>query len=257
MKFAADFRLIARNALNGRWKIAVITCLIASLLGAVSANGPELNVDFSDSGTNVNVEFAGQVVYGTSSGFHSALNGFLIGGAIYILLIALVMAVVFFILGSIVGVGYSRFNLDLIDRQKEPEIGTLFNYFSHWKTAAAAGALQALIVFLWSLLLIVPGIIAGYSYAMTQYILAENPELSASEALGKSKEMMAGNRWRLFCLQFSFIGWDILAALTFGIGNLWLNPYKQAATAAFYREVYSDAYPTHKIPCADDTSFDN
>ena len=249
MKFAADFRLIARNALNGRWKIAVIACLIASLLGAVSANGPELNVDFSDSGANVNVEFAGQVVYGTSSGFHSALNGFLIGGAIYILLIALVMAVVFFILGSIVGVGYSRFNLDLIDRQKEPEIGTLFNYFSHWKTAAAAGALQALIVFLWTLLLIIPGIIAGYSYAMTQYILAENPELSASEALESSKEMMTGNRWRLFCLQFSFIGWDLLAALTLGIGNLWLNPYKQAATAAFYREISGTTYIPEAIPC--------
>lgn len=249
MKFAADFRLIARDALNGRWKIAVIACLIASLLGAVSANGPELNVDFSDSGANVNVEFAGQVVYGTSSGFHSALNGFLIGGAVYILLIALAMAVIFFILGSIVGVGYSRFNLDLVDRQKEPEIGTLFNYFSHWKTAAAAGALQALIVFLWTLLLIIPGIIAGYSYAMTQYILAENPELSASEALAHSKEIMTGNRWRLFCLQFSFIGWDLLAALTLGIGNLWLNPYKQAATAAFYREISGTAYIPEAIPC--------
>ncbi len=257
MKFAADFRLIARNALNGRWKIAVIACLIASLLGAVSAGGPEFNVNFDTSGADVNIEFAGQVVYGTSSGFHSKLNGFLIGSAVYILLIALATAVVFFILGSIVGVGYSRFNLDLVDRQKEPEIGTLFAYFSHWKTAAATGALQALLVFLWSLLLIIPGIIAGYNYAMSRYILAENPELTASEALNRSKEIMYGNRWRLFCLEFSFIGWDILAALTFGIGNLWLNPYKQAATAAFYREVYSDAYPSYKIPCADDTSFDN
>jgi uncharacterized membrane protein len=166
------------------------------------------------------------------------------------------MVVVFFILGSIIGVGYAKFNLDLTDL-KEPEIGTLFAYFPQWKTAAAAGALKALIVFFWALLLIVPGIIASYSYAMTRYILAEHPELTASEALNRSKEIMYGNRWRLFCLQFSFIGWDILAALTFGIGNLWLNPYKQAATAAFYREVYSDAYPTHKIPCADDASFDN
>ena len=84
----------------------------------------------------------------------------------------------------------------------------------------------------------IPGIIAGYSYAMTEYILAEHPELTASEAIARSKAMMSGNRWRLFCMQLSFIGWDILSAmLTFGIGGLWLTPYKQAATAAFYREI--------------------
>ena len=78
----------------------------------------------------------------------------------------------------------------------------------------------------------------GYSYAMTSYILAENPELTASEAIERSKQMMSGNRWRLFCVQISFIGWEILnALLTFGIGGLWITPYKQAATAAFYREV--------------------
>ena len=95
---------------------------------------------------------------------------------------------------------------------------------------------------LWSLLLIIPGIIAGYSYAMTGYILAENPELTASEAIARSKEMMAGNRFRLFCLHFSFIGWEILCTLTLGIGNLWLRPYKQAAEAAFYREISGTGY---------------
>jgi len=84
---------------------------------------------------------------------------------------------------------------------------------------------------------VIPGIIATYSYAMTGYILAENPEMTASEVLKRSKEMMSGNRFRLFCLQFSFLGWDFLCLLTFGIGYLWLRPYKQAAIAAFYREV--------------------
>ena len=102
--------------------------------------------------------------------------------------------------------------------------------------------LRGLYVFLWSLLFIVPGIVAGYSYAMTDYILAENPNLTASQAIEQSKTMMYGNRWRLFCLQFSFIGWDILATLAFGIGHLWLTPYKQAATAAFYREVSGTEY---------------
>ena len=72
---------------------------------------------------------------------------------------------------------------------------------------------------------------------MTGYILAEHPDLTAGEAIERSREMMSGNRWRLFCLRISFIGWDILCSLTLGIGNLWLRPYRQAAEAAFYREV--------------------
>ena len=102
---------------------------------------------------------------------------------------------------------------------------------------------------MWSLLLIIPGIIARYSYAMTGYILAEHPELTADEAITSSKAMMEGNRFRLFCLELSFIGWGILCAFTFGIGNLWLRPYKQTAIAAFYREIsgterVGDSYET-------------
>lgn len=85
---------------------------------------------------------------------------------------------------------------------------------------------------------VIAGVIASYSYAMTGYILAEHPELTASEAIARSKEMTSGNRFRLFCPHLSFIGWAILCAFTFGIGNLWLTPYRQAAAAAFYREVY-------------------
>ena len=77
---------------------------------------------------------------------------------------------------------------------------------------------------------------------MTEFILAENPDLTASDAIAQSKEIMHGNRWRLFCLHFSFIGWDILSSLTLGIGNLWLRPYKQAANAAFYREISGIGY---------------
>lgn len=153
----------------------------------------------------------------------------------------IVMAVVYFVLGSIISIGYARFNLDLVDRG-EPAFETLFGFFSYWKTAAVAKLLQSVYVLLWSLLLIIPGIIATYSYAMTEFILAEHPDLTASEAIAQSKEMMSGNRWRLFCLHFSFIGWDILSSLTLGIGNLWLRPYKQAANAAFYREISGTGY---------------
>ena len=94
-----------------------------------------------------------------------------------------------------------------------------------------------LYIFLWTLLFIIPGIIASYSYSMTHYIMAENPEYGVNEAIAASKEMMRGNRWRLFCLRFSFIGWSILCIFTLGIGYLWLNPYMEAANAAFYKEI--------------------
>ena len=78
--------------------------------------------------------------------------------------------------------------------------------------------------------------------------------MAPGDAIAQSKEMMEGNRWRLFCLHFSFIGRSILSALTLGIGNLWLIPYKQAATAAFYRDVSGtehavpESEPSYYIP---------
>ena len=92
-------------------------------------------------------------------------------------------------------------------------------------------------VSLWSLLFIIPGIVASFGYAMTPYILAEHPEISAIDALRMSKDMMKGNKGKYFCLQFSFIGWFILSMFTFGIGILFLSPYIQAANAEFFNEV--------------------
>lgn len=247
MKYASDFRRIARDALSGKWAIAVIAGLIASLLGAIASNGPEITLNINDSGTNVAFEYANQQIYTTTEGWNPELSALVVGGAAYIILAAVVMAVVYFILGSVIEIGYSKFNLDLVDRQKEPELGTLFGYFSHWKTTAVAKLLQTVYVFLWSLLFVIPGIIASYSYAMTDYILAEHPELTASEAIARSEKMMDGNRWRLFCLEFSFIGWSFLCSLTLGIGNLWLTPYKQAATAAFYREISGTEYRVEEV----------
>ena len=236
MKYAADFRRIAREALSGKWLIAVLVGLVAMLLGGASSGGPEVKLNIDASGANASFEFAGQTIFSTGGGLDSEIGAFLVGSAIYITIAAIVMAVVYFVLGSIISVGYARFNLDMVDRG-EPGFETLFGYFSYWKTTAIARLLQSVYILLWSLLFIITGIIATYSYAKTEFILAENPDLTASEAIARSKEMMSGNRWRLFCLHFSFIGWDILSSLTLGIGNLWLRHYKQAAIAAFYREI--------------------
>lgn len=236
MKLASDFRYIAREALRGKWVIAVIAGLIASLLGGLSSNGTGVKLNFDISQGNMSLAVAGQTVFSTAEGTGGHYNPLLVGGTIYIAALVIVLAVLYFVLGSVIEAGYSRFNLDLVDR-KEEKLESLFAYFYNWKTTAATRFLKGLYTFLWTLLFIIPGIIAGYSYAMTGYILADHPELTATEAIECSKEMMEGNRFRLFCLQLSFIGWSILCAFTFGIGNLWLTPYRQAATAAFYREI--------------------
>ncbi len=243
MKIAEDFRRIAREALTGKWPIAVLVGLVASLLGGLASEDPQFKINIDASNISVDFNFAGQTIFstGTNGGINSDVGAWIVGSFGFIIIAALVMAVIYFILGSFIGVGYAKFNLNLVDK-KETAFETLFEYCSYWKTTAIMRLLRTLYVFLWSLLFVIPGIVAGYSYAMTDYILAENPELTASEAVEQSKTMMYGNRFRLFCLQFSFIGWDILATLALGIGHLWLTPYKQAAYTAFYREISGTEY---------------
>lgn len=90
---------------------------------------------------------------------------------------------------------------------------------------------------LWSLLFVIPGVIKSYEYAIIPYILADDPEISSRDAFKKAKQMMKGNKWRLFKLNFSFIGWEILCGLTLGLGTFFLLPYIHAANAEFYAEL--------------------
>ena len=102
------------------------------------------------------------------------------------------------------------------------------------------GLLVTLYIFLWSLLLVIPGIVKAYSYSLAYYVNCDNPEFSATQAIKESCRIMQGNRWRLFCLHISFIGWIIVGALCFGIGTLWVNAYMKAAEAEFYQEIKGD-----------------
>lgn len=236
MKFAHDFKMAARVALTGRWKMAVVVGLVASILGAAEDSGSMFRINIDLSNPNVDLNFAGQSILSTEELFNSPAVPFIAGGFGLIFVAALVMGAVYFVLSSFVSVGYAKFNLNLADGQNAV-FENLFEYFSCWKTTAVSSLLRFVYVFLWSLLFVIPGIVASLSYSMTNYILAESPDLTASEAIERSKAIMQGNRWRFFCLQLSFIGWDILALFTFGIGFLFLAPYKQAAYAAFYRDV--------------------
>jgi uncharacterized membrane protein len=92
-------------------------------------------------------------------------------------------------------------------------------------------------IFLWTLLLIIPGILAAYSYSMTFFVLAEDPTIGARNSIRKSKELMFGNRWKFFCLGWRFFGWALLCILTLGIGFLFLAPYVQTSFARFYDDI--------------------
>ena len=120
--------------------------------------------------------------------------------------------------------GLIKFTL-AISRQDEPRIEQLFEGFNDFNRALQAYLRTLLFVILWALLLIVPGIIAALSYSMTFFILADDVNISANEAMEKSKVMMDGHKMDLFLLSLSFIGWAILCVLTLGIGFLWLIPY--------------------------------
>ena len=122
--------------------------------------------------------------------------------------------------------------------------------------------LEMLYVFLWTLLFIIPGIIKSYSYAMTMFLKAKNPQLESMEAITMSREIMNGKKWSLFCLHFSFIGWILLSFITFGVGFVFLIPYMQASVTEFYEDAYiqyqqfkqADYSTTEVIISEDETS---
>ena len=120
-------------------------------------------------------------------------------------------------------------------REESVDLENLFDGFrgGRYTRVFCALFLVNLFTFLWALLLIIPGIMKAFSYALTPYILLDEPELTARQAITRSCEIMQGRRWKLFCLYLSFIGWGILSLLTFGIGFLWLAPYMNASIDAF------------------------
>ena len=131
--------------------------------------------------------------------------------------------------------------LDFFRGDKEDMVGKLFNCFGNYGRILGISLLRTVYILLWSLLLIIPGIIKTYSYAMTYFISIDHPEYTAEEAITSSMAMMDGNKMKLFMLDLSFIGWFLLCLLTLGIGFLWLYPYIYTAHAAFYEDLKANA----------------
>lgn len=216
---ARDIRTLARNALRGRWGIAVAVCLVAGFL----LTGVPSFFMASNTGNLIRA-----IMTADENVILHAMNAYSSSSWIGSLIV--------FILGGVVNFGLCDF-FTRMNKGEQVGFKQLFGQFGRIGAGICMNFMVGLFTYLWSLLFVIPGIIAAYRYAMVPYLMAEFPDLGTMDAIRESKRLMHGNKWRLFCLELSFFGWAILAALTLGIGQLWLNPYMHAARAAFYMEV--------------------
>ncbi len=224
----SDIRARARENLSGRWGVSIGVAAMAALLGGLMLGSsflPDIRYTFPRG-------FLRNSILALEEGIRWGDFGISFKGGIF--------GLAAFLLGGALQLGYAGFLLKQHDGQP-CEFNDLFSQFHRFGQGFLQKFLRSLYTLLWSLLLVIPGIIADLRYAMTPYILAEYPELSAGEAIHRSKALMEGHKWELFVLRLTFIGWDLLAALSLNIGHLWLNPYKNAAEAAFYRRVSTAA----------------
>lgn len=210
-KYSSDFKRIALEKLRNNWVNAIIVGIIFALL----TNGLNLTVDSK------------HIIKDGISWIWSSDKDVRINYGSMLLDL---------ILGGPMGLGIVTYFLNLF-RTDNSKIEDVFSGFSSFKKTFVLNLLINIFTALWSLLLVVPGIIAAIKYSMSFYIMHDNLELSAAEALDESKRMMDGEKMRLFKLWLSFLGWFILGIISLGIGFIWITPYYQAAVTAFYEDL--------------------
>jgi uncharacterized membrane protein len=223
-------RARARENLRNNWGISIAVAVVAVLLG----------------GLVTGTSFLPELQYGLPLDHFPALQKFVTSenqglhiGRFTLNFQAGIFGFAAFLLGGVLQIGYADFLLKQHDG-KESRFNDLFSKFDYFGTGFAQRFLRSLYVLLWSLLFVIPGVIKEYGYSMTPFILAEHPNLTASQAISLSEDMMDGHKAELFFLDLSFIGWSFLSALTLNLGNIALNPYKNAARAAFYRQLQAE-----------------
>ncbi|GLX70318.1 DUF975 family protein [Paenibacillus glycanilyticus] len=170
-----------------------------------------------------------------------------VGGFVLSLLMGAVIGLINYLLpflGNLVSILVSgSISLGLISfylgiaRKENPPVSEVFSGFSLFIKAFCLYFMVGLFTFLWTLLLVIPGIIAALRYSQAYFILRDNPDIGIMAAIDESKQIMKGNKWRYFVLQLTFIGWAILAAIPCGLGFLWLAPYVSVTHAHFYDNV--------------------
>lgn len=213
MRTNQEYKNASLASLKGNWAPAVVATIVYVLLALICTQGSQLSAFFHFSPGML------MTVTGTS------------------------LVLVFFVFSPVV-IGYVNSFRKLYEEADNDIVHNMFTIPSgNYLHIVFVYFLMTVKVLLWSLLLIVPGIIKSFSYAMTPYIAVEHPEYSASEAIRASSEMMRGHKFDLFWLYLSFIGWFFLAILTCGIGFFWLEPYLATAQASFYNDLKRD------IPC--------
>lgn len=210
------------------WKSILVAILAGLTLMSVTYNVRSS----ADDGT------LAQLFSGLSAEETLAIMGVLISSTLLVNVICLVLHIGVY---NPLRVGIGAYSVDAVEGTAQlPALGKGFG--SNYLTSVWTILLRNILIGLWSLLLVVPGIIKGLEYRMVEYIVAENPGISARDALAKSKEMMNGQKWNTFVLDLSFLGWDILNAFTFGLlGLFYVNPYKMLTGAALYKKLKGNA----------------
>ncbi len=200
MRSFNEYKDMALRSLEGKWTNAVIASFITFFLA-----------DLMGSGISALLE---------------PTAGVIMQGAIVLVLLPLLW-------------GYRVYFLNLI-RGENISYSRLFDGFEQYLRIFLTEFLKAIYELLWSLLFIIPGIIKSYSYAMTEFILKDDPTIDSEEAICKSMKMMEGHKMQLFMIDLSMIGWLILSCLTLGIGFLFLVPYNYSAHAHFYEDLKNE-----------------
>jgi uncharacterized membrane protein len=205
----------ARMALSGNWGMAVAGYILYTVL--------VLSISMF---TYSSVFFVAAISAASGTNTGAAVNA-----------VSGVAQFVEFLLSGAFAVGFCSYYL-VIAQDAQTRLECLFTGFKRFWSAFGVYFLTGLFVFLWALLLIIPGIIALFRYAMAFFIVADDEDVGPLEAIRRSKEMMKGNKWKFFCLHWRFFGWALLAVcFTCGIGFLWLVPYMQTTFAKFYEDV--------------------
>ena len=124
---------------------------------------------------------------------------------------------------------------------QHPDLGVLKTGFAKYGHTFLTLLLRDIFLILWTLLFIIPGIVKSYSYRMVPFILRDNPGLTASQVITRSRKLMDGQKWNMFVFDLSYIGWFLLGCITFGLVNVfWTEPYRQNANAAIYLKLIGE-----------------
>lgn len=172
-----------------------------------------------------------------------------LGAILLVLLIVLVVygllavmsgvgAIVSFIIAGSISLSFASIFLNVLKGKKPVAKDLIFGFQDENLLRGLFAFLRyEIFTFLWTLLLIVPGIIKSISYSQMFYLMAENPKMTAGEAQAKSMKIMEGHKWDYFVLQLSFIPWRLLSIVTFGIAEIYVTPYVSTTNAAFYKKI--------------------